>query len=82
MASTEEREKVREVIAVKLSNAGYTEKEVNYITESIMNQYNGLPLGWIDLVDFFVDVGYSQEEALKIVYLVFKAIRHNSTSSD
>lgn len=76
MASDEAREKARKSIAVKLHESGYTEEEVKHITEIILAEYNGLPLGWIDLVDTFIDLGYNREDALLIVYLSFKALRH------
>lgn len=76
MASSEEREQARQAIATKLHESGYTEKEVKHITEEIINEYNGLPLGWIDLVDHFIDLGYEKTDALTIVYLSFKAVRY------
>lgn len=77
MASSEAREQARRAIAVKLHESGYTEKEVKHITEIILEEYNGLPLGWIDLVDTFINLGYTREDSLLIVYLSFKALRHD-----
>lgn len=76
MGTNEEIEEAREAIATKLKNSGFTDREVTILTDIIVNEYNGLPMGWLDLVDYLMEKGYYREDALNIVYLSFKAIRH------
>lgn len=76
MATDHEIEMAEQTIRTELHESGYTEAEVKQIVEVIHEEYNGLPFGWIDLVDIFIEHGRTQEEALNIVYLSFKAVRH------
>lgn len=77
MVTYSERQKAKETIARELHESGYSENEVHQIIQVIDEEYNDLPFGWIDLVDAFVERGRTRKEALNIIYLSFKSLRHS-----